>query len=149
MSLRVIGAGLPCTGTRSLKAALERLLGGPCYHMEDVFSNLAHVSTWRRALAGEPPDWNGFPAGYVATVDWPASAFWPDLLAAHPQALVILSVRDQPGTWWRSADRTILPGARREAPADLREWQTMFRDLLVRHLDPQWSDTQPFPPQWM
>ena len=29
----VLGAGLPRTGTLSLKTALEHLLGGPCYHM--------------------------------------------------------------------------------------------------------------------
>ena len=33
VSLRVVGAGLGRTGTNSLKLALERLLGGPCYHM--------------------------------------------------------------------------------------------------------------------
>ena len=29
----VLGAGLPRTGTLSLKTALEHLLDGPCYHM--------------------------------------------------------------------------------------------------------------------
>ena len=29
----LLGAGLPRTGTLSLKTALEHLLGGPCYHM--------------------------------------------------------------------------------------------------------------------
>jgi hypothetical protein len=29
----VLGAGLPRTGTLSLKTALEILLDGPCYHM--------------------------------------------------------------------------------------------------------------------
>ena len=37
MTLRVIGAGIGRTGTMSLKLALERLLGGPCYHMVEVF----------------------------------------------------------------------------------------------------------------
>ena len=36
MSLRVVGAGLPRTGTRSLKEALEHLLGGRCYHMSVI-----------------------------------------------------------------------------------------------------------------
>jgi len=140
MGLMVVGAGLPRTGTRSLKEALEILLNGSCYHMQDVFSNLDHVPVWRRALAGEPPDWSRFLEGYVATVDWPASAFWRELSAANPQALVILSRRAQPRTWWRSADRTILPGARVEQPEDLREWQRMFRELLGTRLTSQWPD---------
>jgi hypothetical protein len=34
--LHVIGAGLPRTGTHSMKAALEILYGQPGYHMRDV-----------------------------------------------------------------------------------------------------------------
>jgi hypothetical protein len=139
MGLLVVGAGLPRTGTRSLKEALEILLNGRCYHMEEVFSNLDHVPVWRRALTGEPTDWNGLLEGYVAAVDWPASAFWRELSAANPQALVILSTRSRPRSWWRSADRTILPGARMTQPADLREWQCLFRELLDTRLSPDWS----------
>ena len=32
--------------------------------------------------------------------------FWPELLAANPGALVVLSVRD-PDTWYRSASLTV------------------------------------------
>ena len=31
--MKVLGLGLPRTGTSSLKIAFERLLGGECYHM--------------------------------------------------------------------------------------------------------------------
>jgi hypothetical protein len=140
VSLRVIGAGLPRTGTRSLKAALELLLGGRCYHMQEVFENLDHVRTWRRALAGEPTDWSAFLGGYVAAVDWPSSAFWPQLVAAYPDAVVILSTRAEPGTWWHSADRSILPGARQHPPTDLTEWQDLFISLLRGRLTPHWAD---------
>ena len=34
----VIGAGLPRTGTMSLRAALGILLDGACHHMIDVFA---------------------------------------------------------------------------------------------------------------
>ena len=34
----VIGAGLPRTGTMSLRAALGVLLDGACHHMLDVFA---------------------------------------------------------------------------------------------------------------
>jgi hypothetical protein len=36
--IRVIGAGLPRTGTMSLKAALKQLGFGPCYSMFEVFT---------------------------------------------------------------------------------------------------------------
>ena len=46
MSLRVVGAGLGRTGTTSLKAALEQLLGGPCYHMLEVRERPADPDVW-------------------------------------------------------------------------------------------------------
>ena len=35
----VIGAGLPRTGTASLRTALSSLLNGPIYHMHEVIQN--------------------------------------------------------------------------------------------------------------
>jgi hypothetical protein len=140
MSLQVIGAGLPRTATSSLRCALETLLGGTCYHMHEVFENTDHVPVWRRALAGHPPDWNGFLSGYTAIVDWPGSAFWEELSQANPDALVLLSVRVAPGTWWRSAKNSVFDGAYREQPPELVEWQQMFRTLLSTRLTPGWED---------
>ena len=42
----VIGAGLPRTGTMSLRAALGILLDGACHHMLDVFNgtNLVNIT---------------------------------------------------------------------------------------------------------
>jgi hypothetical protein len=106
MALRVVGAGCGRTGTMSLKLALERLLGEPCYHMVEVFSHPQHVPEWRSAATGRMPDWNNLFSGYAAAVDWPASAFWPELSEAYPDALVVLSTRDSE-SWWRSAHETI------------------------------------------
>jgi hypothetical protein len=48
-SMIVIGAGLPRTGTTSMKKALEELLSGRCYHMEEVvFGNQVNVVCLRR-----------------------------------------------------------------------------------------------------
>jgi hypothetical protein len=49
--LRVVGAGLPRTATRSLKQALELLLGGRCYHMAEVFTHLAAADGWEPLCA--------------------------------------------------------------------------------------------------
>lgn len=120
MTLRVVGAGLGRTGTMSLKLALERLLGGPCYHMAEVFAHPEHVPRWHDAARGRMPDWDALFAGYRAAVDWPAASFWPELSAAFPDALVVLSVRDA-DSWWRSAAGTIFPATRHAPDA----WRAM------------------------
>lgn len=107
MTLRVIGAGLARTGTTSLKLALEQLLGAPCYHMFEVFAHPAHIPAWHQAARGRLPDWDGLLGGYAAAVDLPASAFWRELAATSPDALIILSVRDSAGQWWDSASHTV------------------------------------------
>jgi hypothetical protein len=142
VSLRAIGAGLPRTGTKSLQVALERLLGGRCYHMHEVFANLDHVPVWRQALCGTHPDWNRFLGGYVATVDWPASAFWRELSDANPSAVVVLTKRDDAATWWRSADETVLEVARKDALPEYGDWLALFHELLNDRLDPHWQDAE-------
>lgn len=126
MNLKVVGAGLPRTGTASLKAALERLLGGPCYHMREIEGHPFDLGRgWQRALSGDAVNWDQLLGGYVAAVDWPASMFWRQLSEANPGALVILSVRDSTEVWWRSFNEMVLPHARRSlAP----QW-TQGRDL--------------------
>jgi hypothetical protein len=110
VALRVIGAGLGRTGTLSLKAALERLGFGPCEHMGNVFDRPERFALWAEALdrkaAGRPIDWAPLFAAYGATTDWPGAFFWRELAAAHPEAKVVLSVRD-PDRWYDSVRRTI------------------------------------------
>ena len=106
MALQIVGAGLGRTGTTSLKVALERLLGAPCYHMMETFGHPEHRLVWKEAFEGRPPDWPSFLDGYAASVDWPGAGVWEDLREAFPDALVLLSVRDV-DAWWRSASQTI------------------------------------------
>ena len=42
MPLKVIGAGLPRTGTNSLQIALNQLGFGPCHHMHELTLIIAH-----------------------------------------------------------------------------------------------------------
>ena len=107
-ALRVVGAGLPRTGTSSLKEALEQLLGGPCYHMIEVFEHLDHAPLWSRAFGGDAAAWQACLDGYVAAVDWPASFLWREIAAANPDAIVLLSMRADAQTWWGSVDATIM-----------------------------------------
>lgn len=105
--LKVVGAGLPRTGTMSLKHALERLLGGSCYHMIELLEHPEHAAMWADAFEGGATDWESVVGGYRAAVDWPASRVWRDLAAAYPDALVLLSVRESGEQWWRSVNQTV------------------------------------------
>lgn len=125
MALRVVGAGLGRTATTSLKCALERLLGAPCYHMMELGKHPEHIAIWHAATRGEMPNWSDFLRDYAAAVDWPVASFWPEISNAFPEALVLLSVRDSE-SWWRSAHATIFPGT----PEAGGEWGDMIRDLF-------------------
>ena len=85
MALQVVGAGVGRTGTASLRQAIERLTGGTCYHMSEVFGKPDHVDTWKAAAEGSMPDWNVFLAGYSGTLDWPACTCWRELARAYPR----------------------------------------------------------------
>ncbi len=104
--MKVIGAGFGRTGTTSLKAALETLGFGSAYHMTEVFTHPEHVRFWEAARRGERVDWEGFFSRYGVAVDWPACAFYAELMEAFPEAAVILTVRD-PERWYESTRKTI------------------------------------------
>lgn len=143
MGLRVVGAGLGRTGTNSLKLALEQLLGGRCYHMLEVRSRPQDVPMWEDAVAGRPVDWQARLADFEATVDWPAAAFWRELHAANPQALVLLSTRDSPEVWWRSMEKTIVPTLALTVPEEdtqLARQRAMTMAVLRTRFAPDWPD---------
>lgn len=142
MALRVVGAGLARTGTSSLRQALQTLLGGACYHMSEVFPRPDHVAAWHQASLGDLPDWDKLFAGFDAAVDWPASGFWRELSAAYPDALVILSRRESPEVWWRSASRTVLHSAEQEAPPGEEAFWAMCLDFLRARFTDRWRDAE-------
>ena len=113
--LKIIGAGFGRTGTLSLKNALEQLGFGPCYHMTELFSHPGADEQWGAIVNGAGVDWNTVFEGYQATVDWPACAFYKELMQAYPQAKVLLSVRD-PEKWYESVSNTIYQVSRRPPP---------------------------------
>lgn len=142
MSVRVVGAGLGRTGTHSLKLALEQLLGGPCYHMIEVFGRPDDIPVWQRAVDGEPPEWPAFLHEFTAAVDWPVAAFWSELSAAFPDALVLLSERSA-DDWWTSASHTIFEVIDRGAQPDdpvFAAQMVMIHALLERRFTPGWRD---------
>lgn len=128
--MKVIGAGLPRTGTLSQKVALEMLGLGPCYHMVNVLMDLDLAKQWRAAMDGDA-DWDTTFEGFESTVDWPGSFFYKELVQRYPEAKVVLGTRDGE-SWARSMRETI--------------WGVFYGDGLVRHLssaranvDPKWA----------
>ena len=74
----VIGAGLPRTGTLSMKTALEKLLNGPCYHMFEVLNGgVEEIDHWEKVFNGKisPEEWKLFleGRGFRSGVDYPIS----------------------------------------------------------------------------
>jgi hypothetical protein len=127
--MKLIGAGLPRTGTLSQKVALEMLGIQPCYHMVNVLADLDKVQQWRRALEGDG-QWDEIFEDSQATVDWPGSYHYAELAERYPDAKVLLSVRDS-DSWERSMRETI--------------WGMFWGDILIRDLssarvrvDEQW-----------
>ena len=122
--MKVIGAGFGRTGTLSLKVALEQLGFAPCYHMFEVVGRPERLQEWLDLAEGGKRDWSGTFSGYQAAVDWPASAFWRELVDFYPEAKVILTVRD-PDRWYDSMAKTLYPQY-----LQAREQQTLFGRMV-------------------
>jgi hypothetical protein len=132
MTIRLVGAGLPRTGTSSLREALLLLLGAPVYHMSEAFSHPEHAPTWVAAMHGHPPVWDDFLAGYAAGVDTPFSSCWRDLAAAYPDAPVLLSHRGDAEVWLRSMEATVLARYRQLVDGDPRDPMVpLFRSMFA------------------
>jgi hypothetical protein len=140
MSLRVVGAGVGRTGTHSLKVALEQLLGGPCHHMSEMFADPVLIAGFTDAIDGRPVDWSSLLERFSALVDWPGASFWPELTAANPDALVLLSVRE-PDDWYRSASNTIFL-AMANLPPDVQPWMDAVKRLLRDRFSDRFDDPQ-------
>ena len=129
--LQIIGAGFGRTGTLSLKAALEELGFGPCYHMMELFQKPGATEQWAAIASGVAIDWDTVFEGYQATVDWPACAKYKELMQAYPEAKVLLSIRD-PEKWYESVASTIYQTSHRDPTSlharmvDTIIWQGTF-----------------------
>jgi hypothetical protein len=109
MALQVIRAGFGRTGTESLKAALEQLGFGPCDHMLELVKSTRRVAYVEALERGESTDFEALFEGFASAVDFPFAMYYRQLMAAYPQAKVVLTVRDPEG-WYDSARQTILRG---------------------------------------
>jgi hypothetical protein len=106
MSLKVIGAGGPRTGTASLKEALEILGFGKCYHMEWLFNHPDHLKYWVELFNTGKTDFDAAFDGFSSTVDFPGYLNYKTLFDKYPDAKVILTDRDSE-EWYESALNTV------------------------------------------
>ena len=104
--MKLIGAGFGRTGTMSIKAALDQLGAGPCYHMRIALPRFWHLRFFMRAWKGKKVDWEKFFRGYNSVVDWPACSFYKELMEEYPDAKILLNIRD-PEKWYDSMYETI------------------------------------------
>ena len=126
-AMQVIGAGLGRTGSLSLQRTLN-VLHYKAFHMTTIVEDFSNTfeppfAQWGRAVASKNTTkvhaavsniinlWhNHF---FNATTDFPACVFYKELMAAYPDAKVILSARRSGKIWSKSFANTIgrIPGA--------------------------------------
>jgi hypothetical protein len=106
-NLRVIGVGLPRTGTSSFQAALEILGFGPSHHMAELIDKPDQSIQFIRAYDGYKVDFRTLLKGYGSTVGAPTADFYKEIREAYPRAKIVLTVRDSSEKWFESFDNTI------------------------------------------
>ncbi|KAG8427508.1 hypothetical protein J3459_006685 [Metarhizium acridum] len=145
--MKVLILGLGRTGTASLRAAMKQLGYVDTYHMMNCsVENPPDALLWMDALcakydgAGKPfarRDWDKLLGNCQAVCDWPAVAFAKELIAAYPEAKVVLTNRDV-DSWHASTLKTVY---RRVTDPELRylsyvDWAAgMYYPMLNKFFD--------------
>ena len=124
--LRVIGAGVSRTGTRSLAIALEYVGFGKCYRMLQIAEHPEHIAEWQKLRRGEIPNYDFLFSGYSSCTDFPAAFYYKELMHRYPAAKVILTVRDA-DSWYESACKTVF-----RKPRASFFWSARIKGLVLR-----------------
>ncbi|KAJ5722771.1 hypothetical protein N7488_000806 [Penicillium malachiteum] len=131
--MQVLAVGPSRSGTRSLRASLLQLGYEHCYHGFDVIQHAEDdVSLKReqsRKTGKNPPtaeDFDKVIGHCMAITDHPAAAFAPELIAAYPDAKVILNVRKDVRKWHKSVMETLMPV--------YKSWRFSFRSYFCAEL---------------
>ena len=102
--MEVICAGFPKTGTKSLSAGLRELGYNVCDAMETTESGLSRF--WWEYMQGHAGISSVIEAyaenGFTVNQDLPGNFYWEQLFEKSPNVKVILSVRDDEHTWFKS-----------------------------------------------
>ena len=106
MSIKIIGAGLPRTGTNTLKESLERLGYTKTYHMKELLVHPENLHYWLALKNTSATNWDDLYKGFQATVDFPGYPWYKEHMKRYPDANVILTVRPFED-WYASIYSTI------------------------------------------
>ena len=106
MSIKIIGAGFPRTGTNTLKASLERLGLMKTYHMKELLVHPENLHYWKTLKETGTTQWDELYNGFQATVDFPCCPWYKEHMKRYPDAKVILTIRPFEG-WYTSIYSTI------------------------------------------
>ena len=106
MSIKVIGAGFPRTGTMTLKKALEILGYNKTYHFKDLVANPNKLHLWQDLEENGETNFEELFEGCQATTDFPAYPYYKILLKKYPDAKIILTKRNV-DDWYKSTHSTI------------------------------------------
>lgn len=106
MSIKIIGAGLPRTGTNTLKESLEILGYRKTYHMKELLVNPEDLHYWLSLKETGDTNWDELYDGFEATVDFPGYPWYKEHMKRYPDAKVILTIRPFEN-WYTSIYSTI------------------------------------------
>src|SRR5436305_3467233 len=106
MSIKIIGAGFPRTGTNTLRESLEMLGFNKTYHMKQLLVHPENLHYWTILKETGTTNWEALYDGYQATVDFPCYPWYKEHMKQYPDAKVILSTRPFE-KWYESYHTTI------------------------------------------
>uniref|UniRef100_H2Y851 Sulfotransferase n=1 Tax=Ciona savignyi TaxID=51511 RepID=H2Y851_CIOSA len=98
--MKIIVAGLPKTGTKTMHAACN-ILGYKVFDIMDHFEH--HCEHWHRFWdgKGQVEDFKEMYKDVEVGVDGPMFFYWEEILKAFPDMKIILTIRDE-DAWWKS-----------------------------------------------
>jgi len=106
MSIKIIGAGFPRTGTTTLKKALETLGYKDTYHFKDLIASPKKLKYWKELEDKGHTNFEELFEGFQASVDFPGYPYYKILMEKYPEAKVILTKRDV-DKWYESTLKTV------------------------------------------
>lgn len=131
MSIKIIGAGFPRTGTTTLKGSLEALGFNKVYHMKVLLVNPDQRHYWKQLDETGDTDWDGLYNGYDATVDFPCYPWYKEHMKRYPDAKVILTVRDFE-SWYKSVSSTVYTAGPQTAGEKIKMMGKLLTDSRAR-----------------
>ena len=133
MSIKIIGAGFPRTGTTTLKRCLEELGYTKTYHMKELLVHPDKLHHWLELENEGNTDWDTLYDGFQATVDFPGYPFYKEHMERYPDAKVILTVRPF-DKWYLSAYSTVWQAGPQTVPEKLGMMWKMATQPRIREV---------------